>query len=70
MTYHSSDPLTVARILDLVRPELKKVVSKEDLTRRLAKMGYGYSDTRRGRMLTTVPHGIEIAPMPATFTAF
>ena len=70
MTYHSADPLTVARILDLVRPELRKVVSIEDMKSRLARLGYGFRDTRRGRMLTTLPHGVEIAPMPTVLSAY
>ena len=52
MTYRASDPLTVARILDLVTPELRKAASNEELKTRLASLGYGFRDTRRGRMLT------------------
>jgi hypothetical protein len=69
MTYLSSDPFTVARIFDLVRPELRNVVSKAELTKRLARFGYGYRDTPRGRILTTVPHGVEIAPMPSAYSS-
>jgi len=70
MTYHSSDPITVSRILDLIRPEIRGVASRDDLKNRLARLGFGFRDTRRGRMLTTMPHGVEIAPMPATFKTF
>ena len=70
MTYHSSDPLTVARILDLVTSEVRNVRSNAELKTRLAKLGFGFRDTLRGRMLTTMPHGIEITPMPSRFAAF
>ena len=67
MTYQSSDPLTVARILDFVVPELRNVHSKTELKKRLARFGYGFRDTLKGRVLTTMPHGVEIAPMPSRF---
>ena len=70
MTYHAADPITISRILDLVRPELRNVATHDELRNKLAKFGFGFRDTRRGRMLTTVPHGVEIAPMPAPFTTF
>ena len=70
MTYHAADPITISRILDLVRTELRNVASRDELKRRLAHLGYGFSDTRRGRMLTTMPHGVEIAPMPPSLTTF
>ncbi len=70
MTYHAADPITISRILDLVRPELGKVTSRDDLKRRLARLGFGFRETRRGRMLTTMPHGVEIAPMPTQLTRF
>ena len=69
MTYQSSDPFTVARVLDLVMPELRNVRSKSELKKRLAKLGYGFRDTMRGRILTTAPHGVEIAPMPPRFAS-
>ena len=70
MTYHAADPVTISRILNLVRPELCNVATRDELKHRLARLGYGISDTRRGKMLTTVPHGIEIAPIPASFNTF
>lgn len=45
MTYHAADPITISRILDLVRPELRNVASRDELKRRLARLGYGFSDT-------------------------
>ena len=69
MTYQSSDPITVARILELVMPELRNVRSKSELRKRLARFGYGFRDTLRGRVLTTMPHGVEIAPMPSRFAS-
>jgi hypothetical protein len=38
MTYHAADPITISRILDLVRPELRNVASRDELNRRLARL--------------------------------
>lgn len=65
MTYRSRDALTVAHVLDFVAREIRNVRSKEELGQHLAKFGYGFRDTRNGRMLTTAPQGVEIAPMPS-----
>ncbi len=70
MKYHAADPVTISRILNLVRPEFRNVASRDELKHRLARLGYGIRDTRRSRMLTTAPHGIEIAPIPASFNTF
>lgn len=67
MTYRSTDALTIARIMDFLAPEIRSVRSNDELRKRLAKFGYGFRDTVKGRMLTTAPHGVDIAPMPSVF---
>lgn len=69
MTYRNTDPLTVSRILDLVMSEVRNVASRDELKQRLARLGYGFRDTGRGRILTTLPHGVEITAFPAKFAA-
>lgn len=69
VTYYSADPLTISRVLDIVIPTLRKATSEDDLRRRLEKIGYGFRDTVRGRMLTTVPHGVEITALPMVRSA-
>lgn len=70
VTYHSCDPFTISRVLELVKPELLKAASGEDLNQRLARLGFGFRETAKGRMLTTLPHGVEITPMPAMLSRF
>lgn len=65
MTHQMSNALIVAQILALVGPEVRRAKSEDDLRSRLARFGYGYRESRRGRMLTTMPHGVDIAPIPA-----
>jgi len=65
MTYQSANPIIIADILSVVGPEIRNAASDSDLEKRLEGLGYGYRDTARGRMLTTLPHGIEIAPISA-----
>jgi len=65
MTYHTTDQLTIARVLSFVMPQLKGIRSNSELSQRLANLGYSFRDTARGRILTTLPHGLEIAPIPS-----
>lgn len=65
MTYHSSNVFIAQQALALIGPELQRATSDSDLQKRLARLGYKYRDTPQGRMLATLPHGIEIAPIPA-----
>lgn len=64
MTYQTTDPLTIARVLAFVKPILQSATSEDELKRRLAKQGFGFRDTIKGRMLTTMPHGVEITRLP------
>lgn len=67
MTFAASNPLTVSQVLQLVGPELRRATSDLDLKARLARIGYAFRDTRRGRILMTAPHGIEIAPISTAY---
>lgn len=64
MTYQDCNPITVAQILALVSPEIERATSRHDLKTRLAQFGYGFRDTENGRVLTTLPHGVELARFP------
>lgn len=57
------DPLILSQIRQLIAEELQAAGSEEDLLQRLAAKGYGLRLTERGQMLTTLPHGVEIAPL-------
>lgn len=57
-------PQPAAYTLDLIRrliaQDLSLSQSEDELTRRLAVKGFGLRDTIKGKMLTTLPHGVEI----------
>ncbi|MEM9580290.1 MAG: hypothetical protein AAF891_06355 [Pseudomonadota bacterium] len=69
MTHLTKNPLIVADVLALVTPEFTRAKSLLDLKHRLARIGYGYSETPDGPMLTTLPHGVTIAPLPSAHFA-
>ncbi len=50
-------------VFDLIEPDLRCATDDKDLSRRLARNGYGFRDTTRGRVLVTLPHGVEILPL-------
>lgn len=58
--FHKTDPLITARICALVRPDIVAAQNDRDLRTRLARIGFGYKDTTNGRVLTTLPHQIEL----------
>lgn len=64
MTHAPKNPVVVAQVLALVTRELHRASSRSDLKDRLANLGFGYKETPNGRIITTVPHGIEIAAFP------
>lgn len=66
MTHIQANPLILSQIMAFVAPELRRASSDLDLSERLARMGYGFRDTSRGRVLTTLPHGVEIAQLPGS----
>lgn len=69
MIYHFSNSIIARQALALISPELQHATCGTDLRRRLARLGYNYRDTPRGRMLTTMPHGVDVTPMPALYAA-
>ena len=67
MTYHSTNAVMAHQILAFINPELKQATCEKDLKRRLARLGFCYRDTSNGRMLTTVPQGVDVALIPARY---
>lgn len=58
------NPLTELNVRKLIDQDLRKAQDDADLRRRLANKGYGFRDTRKGRMLITLPHGVELMNLP------
>lgn len=57
------DPFLLSEIRQLISADLRAARSDEDLASRLAAKGYGLRLTDRGRVLTALPHGLEIGPL-------
>lgn len=51
------------QIRQLIAQDLRLAVSDADLAARLAHKGYGLRLTHQGKVLTTLPHGVEIGPI-------
>lgn len=51
------------QIRQLIAQDLRQAVSDADLSARLAHKGYGLRMTPYGKVLTTLPHGVEIGPI-------
>lgn len=58
-----SDPTILEQVRKLIAQDLKSARSDEDLVCRLARQGYGLRVTEHGRVLTTLPHGVEVGPL-------
>ena len=65
MTYHSSNAIVAHQVLAFINPIVQRATSDDDLQQRLASLGYSFRDTARGRMLTTMPQGIDVVLIPA-----
>lgn len=63
MTHGTVDPITQMRVRRLIEQDLRSATDDRDLSRRLAQKGYDYRDTTRGRLLVTLPHGVEVMPL-------
>ena len=50
-------------VRDLIETDLRCATDDQDLSNRLARNGYGFRDTSKGRVLVTLPHGVEILPI-------
>lgn len=57
------DPVLMAQIRQLIAQDLRAARSDEDLIRRLKLKGYGMRITDHGRVLTSLPHDLEIGPL-------
>ena len=57
------DPFVLSQIRQLIAGDLRAARSDEDLAQRLAAKGYGLRMTHHGRVLTALPHGLEIGPL-------
>ncbi|WP_323042745.1 hypothetical protein [Gemmobacter sp.] len=57
------DPFVLSQIRQLIAGDLRAARSDEDLAQRLAAKGYGLRQTDHGRVLTALPHGLEIGPL-------
>lgn len=64
MQHFAKNPCLTAEILDLIREDVSGACDDADLRRRLARNGYGFRDTDRGRVLVTLPHQVEVCPLP------
>lgn len=47
-------------VRSLIEPDLRSARDDQDLKCRLARNGYGFRDTTKGRVLVTLPHGVEV----------
>ncbi|SPF80461.1 hypothetical protein [Pseudoprimorskyibacter insulae] len=65
MTHIRINPITQLQVQRLIESDLRCATDDFDLSRRLAHKGFGYRDTTRGRMLVTLPHGVEVMNLPA-----
>lgn len=61
------DRFVAAQVLDMVTRERGKSLSRREWKHRLAGMGYGIRETEAGDILETLPHRVEICPLPAHF---
>ncbi len=57
------DILAQHSILQLVKGDITIAENDDDLRNRLAVNGYGFSDTKTGRILVTIPHHVELFPL-------
>ena len=60
MHFTSQDPAVIADIRSFVMKERRMCVSDREWQHRLKGYGYAIRDTARGRMLSTLPHGVDI----------
>lgn len=60
-----NEALVNSQIIDLVMRERKVALSNREWKHRLAGFGYGIKETTQGMIIETLPHGVEICPLPA-----
>lgn len=65
MTYVAQDPFVMRQVFRIVARDMRRATSPKDLADRLAQKGYGLRRTKDGPVLITMPHGVEIGPLPS-----
>lgn len=65
MTMTHNDPLVIADVRNFVMHERRHCVSDREWQHRLRGYGYGIEQTARGRVLTSLPQGVEICGLDA-----
>ena len=60
MFVSTTDVFVKTQIRSLIARDLTLARNDSDLRQRLATNGYGFRDTKQGRILITLPHGVEI----------
>lgn len=58
------DPLVLAQVIDIVTREYLTASSAQDWHGRLERVGYAVRETDRGQVIETLPHHVEICPLP------
>lgn len=58
------DPLVLAQIIDIVTREYLNASSPQDWRGRLERVGYAVRETDGGPVIETLPHHVEICPLP------
>ncbi|MGR3501991.1 hypothetical protein [Pseudaestuariivita sp.] len=64
MTHVSKNPLVLRDVFLMVAQDVQRATSLTDLKQRLANKGYGLRRTPDGPVLVTMPHGLELGPLP------
>jgi hypothetical protein len=59
------DPSFAAQVLNLIREERAKALSPREWNHRLAGYGYAIKDTSFGKVVATLPQGVEICAVPS-----
>lgn len=63
MNIEHTDPSIVAQVRAIVMRERTMSVSDREWKHRLRGYGYALSDTDHGRVVTTLPHGVEVCTL-------
>lgn len=63
------DAFVTAQIVELVASERAKALSPREWKHRLAGFGYGIRTTDAGQVIETLPHHVEVCPLPAELCA-
>ena len=58
-----------AHVVDLLAKERGKALSRREWKHRIAGYGYNIRETENGSMIETLPHHVEICPLPADLCA-